>query len=70
MNGNQFIEKGRMRLTNIIETDHMVVSVAGDEVYQLTDKTSGKVSLVGFESKIAAGRFFSANDGFFASKIN
>lgn len=52
------------------DDSHVLVSVHGQEVYQLTSKGDGVVSLVAFESRVAANRFFAENTGYFFQKIN
>lgn len=49
--------------------DHVLVSCHGKETYQLTDKRDGRTLLAGFESPVAAKRFFSENTEYFFSKI-
>lgn len=51
------------------EKDHVCVSVNGSEVYSVIDKSNGKPSLLAFDSKFAANRFFAGNTGYFFTKI-
>lgn len=59
----------KISLGTIIQDDYVVTSVGGAEVYSLTDKASGKVSLAAFSNRIAANRFFAANKDYYAQKI-
>lgn len=70
MQGETSYETSKMSYHMKTDKDHLMVSLEGEEMYQLTSKTNGTMSLVAFESKVAANRFFSENAGYFFSKIN
>jgi hypothetical protein len=69
MQGNSITTYGNISLSVKAEKDYAIVYVRGAEAYQLTNKETGEVSLVAFESKFAANRFFAENTGYFTSKI-
>jgi hypothetical protein len=70
MQSNSSYSTGKMAYQVVSDNNHVLVSVHGEEMYQLTAKATGKVSLVAFESKVAANRFFAENQDYFFSKIN
>lgn len=51
------------------EKDLAQVFVQGAEVYQLTHKGTGAVSLIAFDTRYAANRFFAEDKEHFHSKI-
>lgn len=69
MQGNQVFLNGPLGSSIDWSKDRVLVSCHGKETYQLTDKRSGQTLLAGFESPVAAKRFFSENPEYFFSKI-
>lgn len=52
-----------------VDKDCVVVSCSGQEMYQLTRKENGEVSLAAFETSVAAKRFFASNKDYFFTKL-
>ena len=59
----------KIYLSTVVNNDYVLTTVNGTEVYSLSDKSTGRVTLAAFESKIAANRFFAENKSYNATKI-
>lgn len=70
MQGEFQFEKNGMSFHVKVAEDRVLVSVAGVEVYQLTEKETGTVVLAAF-SKVQAGKhFLNQEQKYFAQKIS
>lgn len=69
MQGNSIFNEGQLSFFSNLNKDHVIVGCRGQEVYQLTKKDNGEISLAAFESSVAAKRFFASNKDYFATKI-
>jgi hypothetical protein len=70
MQSSSSYNTGKMAYKMESDSSHVLVTVNGEEMYQLTAKADGTMALVAFESRVAANRFFAENSGYFFAKIN
>lgn len=70
MQGNTIFSEGQLTFFSNLNKDHVIVGCHGQEVYQLTKKDTGEISLAAFESSVAAKRFFASNKEHFFTKIS
>lgn len=70
MQGNTVFNVGSIQLNTTTGKDYIQTMVQGAEVYQLTSKAGGQVSLIAFDNSVAAKRFFAEKRDYFFSKIN